>query len=140
MSRENAAAKGRRYVSEGRLVIRQLDEHTGTVQADVRGGGAIYSCGRDGRGWFCNLRRGHRQLLSPSRAAPRRSRAEGDATVRRQAFSSAWWRDASGVRARRATRLELQEAQRLWWRHSDIRESRVRADELRAKRERQGTA
>lgn len=60
--------------------------------------------------------------------------------MRRQALFSAWWRDASGVRAQRATRLELQEAQRLWWRHSDIRESRVRADELRAKRERQGVA
>ena len=54
MSPENAAAKGRRYVSEGRLVLRQFDEHAGTVQADVRGGGAIYSCGRDERGWFCN--------------------------------------------------------------------------------------
>jgi hypothetical protein len=52
MSRENAAAKGRRYVSEGRLVIRQLDGQT--VQADVRGGGAIYSCGHDDRGWYCD--------------------------------------------------------------------------------------
>jgi hypothetical protein len=54
VSRENAAAKGKRYVSEGRLVVRQLDEHTGTVQADCRGNGSIYSCGRDDRGWFCD--------------------------------------------------------------------------------------
>ena len=57
--------------------------------------------------------------------------------MRRQPLFCAWWRDAAGVRARRATRLELQEAQRLWWRHQDIR---LRADELRAKRERQGVA
>ena len=52
---ENAVAKGRRYVSEGRLIIRALDEHGGTVQADVRGDGAIWSCGRDERGaWYCS--------------------------------------------------------------------------------------
>src|SRR5215210_3530655 len=28
--RENAATKGRRYVAEGRLVVRALDEHAGT--------------------------------------------------------------------------------------------------------------
>jgi hypothetical protein len=42
--------------------------------------------------------------------------------VKREALFSAWWRDASGVRAKRATRLELQEAQRLWWKHRDLRE------------------
>jgi hypothetical protein len=52
VSRENSVAKGRRYVSEGRLVVRQLDGQT--VQADVRGGGAIYSCGHDECGWYCN--------------------------------------------------------------------------------------
>lgn len=61
--------------------------------------------------------------------------------MKRAPLFCAWWTDTTtGVRMSRATRLELQEAQRLWWRHSDIRESRVRADELRAKRERQGVA
>ena len=52
--RENAAAKGRRYVSEGRLVVRQLDEEGGVVVADCRGDGAIHSCGYDERGWWCS--------------------------------------------------------------------------------------
>lgn len=51
--RENAIAKGRRYVSEGRLIVRELDEHAGIVQADCRGAGAVWSVGRDERGWFC---------------------------------------------------------------------------------------
>jgi hypothetical protein len=54
MSRENALAKGRRYVSEGRLVIRSLDEDGGTAQADCRGDGAIYTLGYDDLGWFCS--------------------------------------------------------------------------------------
>jgi hypothetical protein len=52
--RENASEKGRRYVSEGRLVIRQLDEEGGVVVADCRGDGAIYSLGFDDRGWWCS--------------------------------------------------------------------------------------
>jgi uncharacterized Zn finger protein len=54
MSRESAIEKGRRYASEGRLVIRSLDEESGIVQADCRGDGAIYSLGRDERGWWCS--------------------------------------------------------------------------------------
>jgi hypothetical protein len=53
MSRENAAAKARRYLTEGRVVLRALDEYGGMVQADVRGDGAIWTSGRDERGWFC---------------------------------------------------------------------------------------
>jgi hypothetical protein len=53
--------------------------------------------------------------------------------VKRPPLFCAWWSDTtSGVRASRATRLELQEAQRLWWRHRDIRE-------LRAERERRAS-
>lgn len=52
--RESAAAKGRRYVGEGRLIVRSVDEDAGTVDADCRGGGAVYACGRDERGfWHC---------------------------------------------------------------------------------------
>jgi hypothetical protein len=55
LSRESATAKGRRYIVEGRLTVRALDEHGGVALADCKGGGAIYSCGRDERGrWFCN--------------------------------------------------------------------------------------
>lgn len=50
--RENSSSKGRRYVSEGRLIIRRLDGEV--VQADCRGGGAVYACGHNERGWFCN--------------------------------------------------------------------------------------
>jgi hypothetical protein len=53
-ARESAQTKARRYLAEGRLRIRHLDEHGGTVQADCRGGGAIYSLGRDAGGWFCS--------------------------------------------------------------------------------------
>lgn len=53
--REDAAAKGRRYLGEGRLVVREFDEYGGTVTADVRGAGAIYTVGRDERGrWSCD--------------------------------------------------------------------------------------
>ncbi len=52
--RENVEAKARRYLVEGRLVIRHVDELAGVVQADVRGSAAVYSVGRDASGWFCN--------------------------------------------------------------------------------------
>jgi hypothetical protein len=51
MSRENAAAKGRRYIAEGRLVVRYLDDDG--ARADCRGDGAIYSLGYE-RGWWCS--------------------------------------------------------------------------------------
>lgn len=52
--RDSAGEKGRRYVGEGRLIVRNVDEDAGTAEADCRGGGAVYACGRDDRGlWFC---------------------------------------------------------------------------------------
>lgn len=37
MSRENAAEKAKRILIDGRLIVRELDEHAGTVAADCRG-------------------------------------------------------------------------------------------------------
>ena len=56
MSRENAAEKAKRILSEGRLIVRELDEHGGTVAADCRGDAAVHSLGRDSRGWFCSCK------------------------------------------------------------------------------------
>lgn len=53
MSRENARSKGRRYLAEGRLVIRSLDRRS--IKAECRGDGAIYQLGWDlDSGWFCS--------------------------------------------------------------------------------------
>lgn len=52
MSRESVDAKGRRYVSEGRLAIARVDEHG--VEASCRGGGAVYELGHDGEAWWCS--------------------------------------------------------------------------------------
>jgi uncharacterized Zn finger protein len=52
--RENAAAKGRRYLTEGRLAVRAVDERAGTVRAACRGDGTVYALGRDRGGWFCS--------------------------------------------------------------------------------------
>lgn len=49
--RENAEAKGRRYASEGRLVIERVDGDE--IRALCRGAGALYNCGHDGKKWFC---------------------------------------------------------------------------------------
>jgi hypothetical protein len=50
--RENAATKGRRYVCEARLVVRQVDGRT--VQAECRGDGMTYALGfTTERGWYC---------------------------------------------------------------------------------------
>ena len=54
MSAFGAIEKGRRDVSEGRLIVREPNEHDGTVVADCRGDGAVWSLGRDERGWFCS--------------------------------------------------------------------------------------
>jgi hypothetical protein len=57
MSRENAGEKAKRILVEGRLVIRELDEHGGTVAADCRGDASVHSLGRDERGrWFCSCK------------------------------------------------------------------------------------
>jgi hypothetical protein len=50
--RENALNKGRRYVCEGRLVVRAVDDRN--AHAECRGDGAIYKVGfTDGR-WTCD--------------------------------------------------------------------------------------
>jgi uncharacterized Zn finger protein len=46
--------KGTRYLTEGRLIVRAIDEYAGTLQADCRGDGAVYALGRDESGWFCS--------------------------------------------------------------------------------------
>jgi uncharacterized Zn finger protein len=53
--RENAAAKGRRLLTEGRLCVLEVNEHGGTASAEVRGdSGAMYVVGRREEGWFCS--------------------------------------------------------------------------------------
>ncbi|MGE0878654.1 MAG: hypothetical protein AB7L13_07185 [Acidimicrobiia bacterium] len=52
MARENAQAKGRRYLVEGRLVIKHVDHDL--VIARSRGQGTSYELGHEpGRGWWC---------------------------------------------------------------------------------------
>ncbi len=52
--KEPVASKARRYLAEGRLRIRHLDEAAGTVSAHVRGGGAVYTVARTrNTGWTC---------------------------------------------------------------------------------------
>jgi hypothetical protein len=52
--RETIAAKGARYLVEGRLIVRTVDEHAGVLEADCRGNGSVYALGRDDSGWFCS--------------------------------------------------------------------------------------
>jgi hypothetical protein len=52
--RENADAKGARYLMEGRLRVLQVDEDEGVAMAECRGDGAIHTCGYDERGWHCS--------------------------------------------------------------------------------------
>jgi uncharacterized Zn finger protein len=52
MPRENAAAKGRRYLTEGRVVVLRVSQ--GDVFARVRGDGAIWQVGWSRNwGWSC---------------------------------------------------------------------------------------
>lgn len=53
-SREGAAAKSRRYLAEGRVVI--LIAEPGRVVAQVRGDGAVYLCGYEAGEWSCPCR------------------------------------------------------------------------------------
>ena len=55
MTREGVDVKARRYLAEGRLRVRHVDEAAGTVRAEVRGAGAVYNVayGRES-GWSCN--------------------------------------------------------------------------------------
>jgi uncharacterized Zn finger protein len=50
--RENAEAKGRRYLVEGRLVVERVAG--GEIRARCRGGGAVYELGLERGEWFCN--------------------------------------------------------------------------------------
>jgi hypothetical protein len=54
--RENAAAKSRRLLTEGRLRVLAVELDGWRCRAEVRGdSGAIYDVGRDpGAGWFCS--------------------------------------------------------------------------------------
>jgi len=50
--RETAQVKGRRYASEGRLLIEMVNPEQ--IRATCRGDGAVYQVGWDrGRGWSC---------------------------------------------------------------------------------------
>jgi hypothetical protein len=51
--REDAAAKARRYLGEGRVRIIACDEEAGTILAEVRGNGAVYAAGHGLKGWAC---------------------------------------------------------------------------------------
>ena len=52
-ARESVQAKAHRYLTEGRLRVRLVDEDAGIVEADCRGSGSVYALGRDEGGWFC---------------------------------------------------------------------------------------
>jgi uncharacterized Zn finger protein len=49
--RESAEAKGRRYVTEGRLVVRLVDGHQ--IEAECRGSGEVYRLGYRPGSWWC---------------------------------------------------------------------------------------
>lgn len=52
MPRENAEAKGRRYLTEGRLLVVEVTDQR--IRAFCRGDGALHRCGMDGGGrWWC---------------------------------------------------------------------------------------
>lgn len=50
--RENAEAKGRRYLIEGRLVVERVAGSE--IRARCRGGGAVYDLGLDRGAWWCS--------------------------------------------------------------------------------------
>lgn len=51
--RENAQSKGRRYLTDGRLMIRLVDARE--IRAHCRGQGELYNLGHEpGRGWYCS--------------------------------------------------------------------------------------
>lgn len=80
--RENAAAKGRRYVTEGRLIL--TDVRPGRVAGTCRGDGTIYGLGFDGA-WALHLPRPIHRLRPPRRRPPRdrrRHRGDGPMTPR----------------------------------------------------------
>lgn len=52
MSREDAAAKGARYLTEHRLVVEAVD--TQRIAASCRGSGEVYQLGYERGGWHCD--------------------------------------------------------------------------------------
>ncbi len=53
MPRESAAMKGRRYVTEGRLLLIEVTDQQ--IRARCRGNGAIHQLGHNGAdGWWCS--------------------------------------------------------------------------------------
>ncbi len=53
MARENAHDKGRRYLTEGRLMLRLVTADE--IAAVCRGDGHVYHCGwRPGQWWWCD--------------------------------------------------------------------------------------
>lgn len=50
MSRENAEAKGRRYLTEGRLLLLSVGSR---IKARCQGGGEIYTVGYESGSWYC---------------------------------------------------------------------------------------
>jgi uncharacterized Zn finger protein len=52
MARENAEAKARRYIGEGRLTLIHVDARQ--VLAKCKGGGEEYVLGYRPGGWWCN--------------------------------------------------------------------------------------
>jgi uncharacterized Zn finger protein len=49
--RESAAAKGRRYLVEGRPLVERVDRDS--IAATCRGNGATYRLGHNGTAWGC---------------------------------------------------------------------------------------
>jgi uncharacterized Zn finger protein len=50
MTRENAEAKGRRYLTEGRLLMLSAGER---IEARCRGNGEFYRLGYERGAWYC---------------------------------------------------------------------------------------
>jgi hypothetical protein len=51
VSRENALAKGQRYLGEARLIVEYVDDSV--IRATCRGGGAVYVLGHERGRWHC---------------------------------------------------------------------------------------
>lgn len=51
MTRENVETKGRRLLTDGRVVVEAVDPRR--IVASVRGSGAIHQVGYDRGAWFC---------------------------------------------------------------------------------------
>ena len=49
--RENASAKGQRYLREARLIVEYVDD--AGIRAACRGGGAVYVLGHEWGKWHC---------------------------------------------------------------------------------------